>query len=453
MTIESTPTKPACNSIGEPNIDELGERIIAYAGKLSAATCHWLLLIAEFDGRQAFVRFGFPSTAHWLSYSCGLAARTARDHVRVARALAAHERLAAEMTAGRLSYSHARAISRCAKPAEHQLVDHLIDVAEHGTVGHLETVVRGLRTVEDAENPGSRDEREYVRYAWNDDSTWRLSARLDPERGSLVAAAVKKVAQAEALSETDALVRLAEIGLAALNDREGEQPRRPRELRDDEHAAVVVHLQADQLPGAPPARIANGPGLPPHVVKRLLCAGRIRTVLRDGAGTVLDVGRSHRLVTERQYRALLIRHGGHCAYPGCSNTRDLHAHHRVHWIEGGRTDMDNLVLLCRPHHAAHHDGVYAIGTSGGANFTFTLADGTPVPTAPMPPGPEAKPDPSSVHREYPGVAAGAATTRWRGERLDRHYAVAVLAQHRYAERNNPAPSRRAAAASGKGGPD
>ena len=92
----------------------------------------------------------------------------------------------------------------------------------------------------------------------------------------------------------------------------------------------------------PYARIAGGPGLPDRVVLRLLCEGRIRTVLHDAATNVLDVGRSHRLVTDRQYRALLARQHGHCAHPGCPNSKTLHAHHRIHWIHGGATDLTNL---------------------------------------------------------------------------------------------------------------
>src|SRR5450755_149756 len=105
----------------------------------------------------------------------------------------------------------------------------------------------------------------------------------------------------------------------------------------------------------PYARVAGGPGLSDRVVQRLICDGRIRTVIHDGASNVLDVGRSHRLVTDRQYRALMLRHHGHCAHPGCPNTKNLHAHHRIHWIHGGHTDLDNLLLLCERHHVAHHD--------------------------------------------------------------------------------------------------
>ena len=33
-------------------------------------------------------------------------------------------------------------------------------------------------------------------------------------------------------------------------------------------------------------------------------------------------------------------------------TRD--AHHFIHWLHGGRTDLNNLVLLCRKHHRILH---------------------------------------------------------------------------------------------------
>src|SRR4051794_1319009 len=91
---------------------ELGERIIGLAGRVAAATCRWLLLVAEFDAGDAAGWWGFPSTARWLQHYCGLSGRTAREHVRVARALAGHEWLCIEMAAGRLSYSQVRVISR-----------------------------------------------------------------------------------------------------------------------------------------------------------------------------------------------------------------------------------------------------------------------------------------------------------------------------------------------------
>ncbi|MEN8376693.1 MAG: HNH endonuclease signature motif containing protein, partial [Gemmatimonadota bacterium] len=44
-----------------------------------------------------------------------------------------------------------------------------------------------------------------------------------------------------------------------------------------------------------------------------------------------------------------------CRFPGCAG-RFTDGHHVVHWAEGGETSLRNLVLLCRRHHRAVHEG-------------------------------------------------------------------------------------------------
>ena len=366
--------------------------------------------------------------------------------------LAHYPRLAEEMGAGRLSFSQARAISRLDSPGQQELVEDLIQVAHHGTAAQLEVLVRGLRTVD--HNDKDTDPGEYLSYSWTDDSRWHLTARLDPEHGAPVAAVIEAIMARDACTPTEALTRLAEIGLASLAD--ANTP--TRELRGDERAAVIIHLDAARVPprsaerdpkrddacpafrgtrlgrridtpiiGRPCARIAGGPGLPDRVVLRLLCEGRIRTVIHDNASNVLDVGRSHRLVTDRQYRALLARQHSHCAHPGCPNTKNLHAHHRIHWIHGGRTDLANLLLLCERHHLAHHAGQFHILPDGAGRLRFVGADGRNL-SAPhrRPTNPDSRP----LEDEHTELAADAATPKWDGQRLDRPYAISVLAQHR-----------------------
>lgn len=421
------------NSAAEA-LDQLASQIVAGAGRLAAATGAWLLLVADFDACDAAWKFGMASTAQWLSFHCGIAARTANDHVRVARALAAFPKLAEQMAAGIVSYSHARVIARVAKPGEFRLVDDLLDVARHGTVAQLEVVARGLLTVDHNESPSDQAERERVSHRWSDDSMWGLSAKLDPERGALVQAALEKIATAEQISKPEALVRLAEIGLAAMADAD----RPPRELRGDERAAVVIHLDAARLPepadgsaepARPAARVDRGPGLPDAVVRRLLCDGRVRTLLMKDE-QVLDVGRTHRLVPRKQFRALLRRHNGRCAHPGCPNTKRLHAHHVMPWLVGGPTDMDNLVLLCERHHVSLHDGDYRIRKLGKGQFRFESPDGVDLahPIDVVRPA-----DLPSIETEHADVEPRAATTKWDGQRLQRDYAVSVLAYRRYSD--------------------
>ncbi|MDT4929566.1 MAG: hypothetical protein QOF92_2433, partial [Pseudonocardiales bacterium] len=406
---------------GALDVEELGSRIVGLAGRLAAATCRWLLLVAAFDARGGCARFGLATTARWLSHYCGLSRRTAMEHVRVARALMANEALAAAMGSGRLSFSQARAISRIADAGDGSLVEELIAVAEHGSVGHLELVVRGLRTVDRNARGGDvgEPEPEYLSHRWGGDSRWRLNARLDPENGALVQSAIETVAAREGVTYPQALTRIAEIALAATVDGTGQLPT----LRGDEHAAVLIHLDASAVPTEPavreqaaPAqaeagsgephgtpgsgephcqdgsgercrpygRIADGPGLPDRVIKRLLCSGRIRTARHDRDGSLLDLGRSHRVVTPHLFRALLLRDGG-CAHPGCGRRHGLEAHHVRHWLHGGRTDLANLVVLCRAHHHAHHDNELIIIPLGRGRFRFLRADGRELPQHPSPP--------------------------------------------------------------------
>ena len=432
------------------SVDELGSRIVGLAGRLAAATCRWLLLVAQFDAREGCAVFGLASTARWLGHYCGVAHRTAVEHVRVARALAGFPELAAAMAAGRLSYSQVRAISRLARDGGHRLVEDLIDAAGHGTVGQLEVLVRGLRTVEEVDSPDGHPQ-EYVSHSWSSQGQWRMQARLDPERGAIVQSAIETIAGVDGIDQAAALVRMAEIALAAVADTA--QP--VRGLRGDERAAVIIHLSAADLAAADTGadgasrqasgeprsaeraavgrpglygRVAGGPGLPDAVVQRLTCAGRIRTAVHDRDGTVLDLGRSHRVVSDRLYRALLLRDEGCCTYPGCANTRDLHAHHVWHWLHGGPTNLANLVLLCAGHHRAQHDGEFRIQRLGRGRFRFRRADGRLLPDHVDPA--QFSDTPTPVEDDYADIPADAATTRWIGDRLDRHYAISVLAQHR-----------------------
>jgi hypothetical protein len=69
----------------------------------------------------------------------------------------------------------------------------------------------------------------------------------------------------------------------------------------------------------------------------------------------IDVGRSSRTVTGRQFRVLVAR-DRHCVVKGCRRRpAQCAAHHVRHWADGGATDLDNLVLLCHQHHHDHHD--------------------------------------------------------------------------------------------------
>ncbi|HET9633086.1 MAG TPA: HNH endonuclease signature motif containing protein, partial [Terrabacter sp.] len=70
-----------------------------------------------------------------------------------------------------------------------------------------------------------------------------------------------------------------------------------------------------------------------------------------------------------QRRALAQRDGG-CSYPGCTIPPQwCDAHHVVHWLHGGATDLSNGALLCGRHHIVVHErGLTATVTSFGVTW-------------------------------------------------------------------------------------
>jgi hypothetical protein len=86
-------------------------------------------------------------------------------------------------------------------------------------------------------------------------------------------------------------------------------------------------------------------------------------VLLDSESKVIDVGRAKRTVTGSQRRALMQRDRT-CRWPGCGRpARRCQAHHLEHWAREGRTDLGNLVSVCRRHHWLLHEGGWQLGGS------------------------------------------------------------------------------------------
>lgn len=138
--------------------------------------------------------------------------------------------------------------------------------------------------------------------------------------------------------------------------------------------------------GCPPAgcttRAADGPALDPATAGLVQCTAHARdVVMRDGA--VLHYGRRRRLVSPAQVKALLLRDDGTCQAPGCGRRGFLHAHHVRYWSRRGRTDLDNLILLCSGCHTLVHLDRLRIRALGGQRFEFRdPTTGQVIPQAP-----------------------------------------------------------------------
>ncbi|GAB3487705.1 HNH endonuclease signature motif containing protein [Flexivirga lutea] len=116
--------------------------------------------------------------------------------------------------------------------------------------------------------------------------------------------------------------------------------------------------------------------LPSTLRARILCDGVIQPVW-ETEGTPVSVGRAQRIVPARTRRLLEDRDRG-CRFPGCLAMHHLECHHLDHWIDGGLTDADRLIMLCPFHHDEHHRGTFVMvgDPTRPDGVTFTARDGT-----------------------------------------------------------------------------
>lgn len=115
--------------------------------------------------------------------------------------------------------------------------------------------------------------------------------------------------------------------------------------------------------------------LPGWLVARQACdTGTVACTL-DERGNPLDLGREARLFSAKQRLTLAIRDGG-CRWTGCDRPASYcEAHHIDPYSEGGRTDVDRGILLCRWHHMQLHHGGWRITREGRDDFLLHPPDG------------------------------------------------------------------------------
>jgi hypothetical protein len=376
------------------SLPDLAWAITAGAVRMAAATAAWLRLVAEFDERGGWHGVGIKSCGHWLSWQCGISPVTARDHVRVARALPGLPKIAAAFSAGRLSYAKVRALTRIAAP---DCEAALLDFALSATASQTERFCRAWRRADDEADDQRPDRRPddglSFSVSTDDEGYMTFRFRMPGELGAPLMSRIDSLAERDARRER-ALAKKAQAGhekiraagrrvdpaveercaddaaagrvrertaarritaLASLAEARVDVDRRPG---DPPRREVVVHVDTAVLAddaAAGRAHFEGGPAITGAQARRMLCEATAIVMLEQGREP-LAVGRRKRRATPAQRRALLRRDGG-CARSGCPETRieRLHAHHMRHWLYGGRTELANLVLLCDADHGLVHD--------------------------------------------------------------------------------------------------
>nr|WP_300046849.1 HNH endonuclease signature motif containing protein [uncultured Nocardioides sp.] len=361
----------------EAQLVELRLRVLADAGDLAAGTA----------ARDA---------AGWVAQQARVSYADARADLRLAGALD-RERpvLAAAMREGGASLAQARVIDRAlgllpagveagtVALAEAHLVDRAKEFGpkELGRIGRRILDVVAPEIAEAAEAARLADleahAEQHTRLTMRrlGDGTTRISSRVPDAAATRLATYLEaftnpRVARAQEgrAPAGDPVARLAypkRMGQAFVQLLESLDPTR-LPIHGGDATTVVVTIDLDALKadlatadllgaGLVPGDDLTGEAITAAEARRLACTAKILPVVLGGDSLPLDLGRTRRLFSPAQRKALLVRDRT-CRAEGCDVPGTwCEAHHLHPWEHGGRTDLADGVLLCSHHHHRAHE--------------------------------------------------------------------------------------------------
>jgi hypothetical protein len=338
--------------------------------RLSEAQSELFRLIREVERRELWHGSGARDMAHWLSIRQGISLWKARRWISASEALQTLPDLERALSSGELGVDKVVELSRFASfESEAGLISWAKRVSCAAVRRKADLETRSIEEAQEAERG------RFVRWWYLDDDTrFGLEAELPAAQGATVARALERVAESlpGMPGEEDPVfadARRADALTAICSSRLAEDA-------DADRATVVVHARMDDLArddGA--AQIERGAAIHAETARRLLCDARVQIVVEDPDGEPVKIGRVSREPSTAMLRQLRYR-DGECRFPGCGATRFTQAHHIVWWSGGGRTDLDNLLLVCSFHHKLVHELGWRIARSTTGEITWFQPDGT-----------------------------------------------------------------------------
>ena len=128
-------------------------------------------------------------------------------------------------------------------------------------------------------------------------------------------------------------------------------------MAQDDRGGTGLVCAPIALPWAPvvPATLEDGTPVALSELARALCDAEITRIVMSAESLPLDVGRTKRLFTTAQRRAVVAR-DGQCVWNGCDQHASRCEVHHVRWWDRdtGPTSVTNAALLCKHHHSETH---------------------------------------------------------------------------------------------------
>ncbi|QUQ62506.1 HNH endonuclease signature motif containing protein [Kutzneria sp. CA-103260] len=188
--------------------------------------------------------------------------------------------------------------------------------------------------------------------------------KIDQESGAKLTALLSPLAKPTSADDNRTTPERQGDAFAEIIDLAAGSEDLPQEGGERPHLALTMSLKDFQEQRGTADVEGMGP-MDAASARRIGCDSKVMRVVLGAKSEVLDIGRASRTIPNQIRRALIIR-DKECAFPGCQRRpRQCHAHHVIHWADGGPTSVDNLVLLCGHHHRLIHHSHWTVKINEG----------------------------------------------------------------------------------------
>jgi Domain of unknown function (DUF222)/HNH endonuclease len=347
----------------------------------AAAEGNIVVLLGEVERRQAYRDDGATSLESWAAERFGISTPTARAYGRLGEKAWDIPHLIGSLCAGDLSLDKVRAVADVATPESDQA---LCARAKGCSVRELADVARttAAATDEAATAPSGRPEHER-RYLRFNEACRTMSVQLPPESFAQARAGLEARARSipsDGATPWDQRLCDAFMEMIQASPRDATTTASPY--------FVVVHVplaalvddgEADALGG----ELERDGLISVQTVQQIACDATVAVGVDDDVGHTMYEGRARRTPSDAQRREVM-RRDRHCRFPGCHAVTFTNVHHIVAWKPGGRTDLENLALMCLHHHHLVHSTGWEMTGNANGELTFTGPTGRVMTSRPSP---------------------------------------------------------------------
>ena len=337
----------------------------------------------RFDSGGGYQATQALTTKSWLRWKCNFSPAAAAGRVAVARELADLPQATQAFADGDISYAHAAMVARTSEKLGDKMESNaetiLVSAAKELDLARLRMVTIKLQHFLDPdsvrEEANESHELRFLHLSQTLDGVFYINGRLDSEGGAILQTALNALSgpptpddkRSPRQRRADSLVELArqKLNSGTLPEVGGQKP----------HLTVTVSMAtlANQ-PGSPAADLEWAQPIPAETARRLACDAAVTPIFLDSESAQPQAGQTSRSISGSQRRALVFRDKG-CRFPGCDRPADwTDVHHLKHWADGGKHEMDNLILLCRRHHRKVHEEGWQLVVTAGGNIAALTPD-------------------------------------------------------------------------------